>query len=130
MIQNRLIRRVCVVALRVKSGVELDRLLTAIEYCQMLGPNASLRRRFPEMLFKGQFLPSRFFLKLAHKDYRLASELAAKHRVPTRVISLCEQEHLEALGRGWGEEERVKVNTLQEARSGVELRTDFYEGRV
>lgn len=81
-------------------------------------------------LFKGQFLPSRFFLKLAHKDYRLAAELAAKHRVPTRLISMCEQEHLEALGRGWGESERVITNTLQEGRSGVELRTKMFAGNL
>lgn len=40
---------------------------------------------------------------------------------------MCEQEHLEALGRGWGDSERVITNTLQEGRSGVELRTTIWK---
>ena len=77
--------------LGVKSGVQLDKLLGALDAIQLFGPSCSIYRRFPQTLFKGQFVPSRFLLKLAHKDYRLAAELAAIHRVPTRLISMCEQ---------------------------------------
>ena len=62
----------------VKAGVELDTLLGALDAVQLLGPSCSIYRRFPQTLFKGEFLPSRFFLKLAHKDYRLAAELAVR----------------------------------------------------
>lgn len=50
-------------------------------------------------------------------------ELAARHHVPTRLISMCEQEHLEVLSKGWGVHERVIHLTLQEQRAQVELRT-------
>ena len=71
-----------------KAGVELDTLLGALDAVQLLGPSCSIYRRFPQTLFKGEFLPSRFFLKLAHKDYRLAAELAVR-RVHHNATRLC-----------------------------------------
>jgi 3-hydroxyisobutyrate dehydrogenase-like beta-hydroxyacid dehydrogenase len=112
--------------LGVKSGLELDTLLEALDTVALLGPSASIYRRFPQTLFKGEFLPSKFYLNLAYKDYRLAAELAARHHVPTRLISMCEQEHLEALSKGWGTHERVINLTLQEQRAQVELRTSRF----
>ncbi len=113
--------------LGVKSGLELDTLLEALDAVALLGPSASIYRRFPQTLFKGEFLPSKFYLNLAYKDYRLAAELAASHHVPTRLISMCEQERLEALSlKGWGTHERVINLTLQEQRAQVELRTSRF----
>eukprot|EP01052_Picozoa_sp_SAG31_P000741 SAG31_NODE_21_length_34109_cov_60.598824_25_plen_234_part_00 len=80
--------------LGVKAGVELDALLSALDAIQLFGPSCSIYRRFPQTLFKGKFVPSRFYLKLAHKDYRLVAEMASTLGVPTRLISMCEQEHL------------------------------------
>lgn len=71
-------------------------------------------------------MPSHFFLKLAYKDYKLAAHLAAIHGVPTKIIALCEQETAEAMGRGWGDHERVITNVLQEERSGVRIRTTMF----
>lgn len=112
--------------LGVKSGLELETLLKALDAVQLLGPSASIYRRFPQTLFKGEFLPSKFYLNLAYKDYRLAAELASRHQVPTRLISMCEQEHLEALSKGWGAQERVINLTLQEERARVKLRTSLF----
>ena len=63
-------------------------------------------------------------MKLAYKDYRLFHELAAENRVPTRLVSLCEMEMLEALNNGWENHERVISSTLQEERSNVKLRIE------
>jgi 3-hydroxyisobutyrate dehydrogenase len=78
-------------------------------------------RRMPATLFRGDFT-ARFALALAHKDFRLAGDLAAQHGVPTRLLDLCESELLEAMNRGWGTEDRTKASTLQEERAGVKLR--------
>ena len=53
----------------------------------------------PETLFQGDFSP-RFALKLAFKDYSLASELSDLLEVPTQLINLCQSELSEAPGHG------------------------------
>jgi hypothetical protein len=42
--------------------------------------------------------------------------------VPTRLLDLCQVELLEAMNRGWGDQDRTKASTLQEERAGVTLR--------
>jgi hypothetical protein len=42
--------------------------------------------------------------------------------VPTRLLTLCQQEMLEALNRGWGDKDRTVTLTLQEERAQVQLR--------
>lgn len=110
--------------LAVKSGVKLPDLLNAVDRAEIFGKNASLKRRLPGTLFKGKFLPSRFFLRLAYKDYRLFHELMTLNKVPARLVSMCEMEMLEAINNGWEDQERVISSTLQEKRSNVELRTE------
>ena len=61
-------------------------------------------------------------LALAYKDFRLAGDLATQHGVPTRLLDLCQMELLEAMNRGWGDQDRTKASTLQEERAGVKLR--------
>jgi 3-hydroxyisobutyrate dehydrogenase len=75
----------------------------------------------PATLFRGDFV-ARFALALAHKDFRLAADLARQHGVPTRLLDLCEAELLEAMNRGWGRDDRTRASTLQEERAGVTLR--------
>jgi 3-hydroxyisobutyrate dehydrogenase len=75
----------------------------------------------PATLFRGDFA-ARFALALAHKDFQLASDLAAEHGVPTRLLDLCQRELQEAMNRGWGDQDRIKASTLQEERAGVKLR--------
>jgi 3-hydroxyisobutyrate dehydrogenase-like beta-hydroxyacid dehydrogenase len=106
--------------------LQVEAWLGALDAHQLFGPSASIYGRFPATWFKGEFLPSHFFLKLAYKDYRLAAELAAINKVPTKLIAMCEQETAEAMGRGWGDHERVITNVLQEERSGVQIRTAMF----
>jgi 3-hydroxyisobutyrate dehydrogenase len=105
-----------------KAGVAVPRLVEAFGEGCIVSGNMTFTKRMPATLFQGDFAP-RFALALAHKDFRLAGELAARHRVPTRLLDLCQVELLEAMNRGWGAEDRLKASTLQEERAGVQLRT-------
>ena len=109
--------------LAVKAGVELPVLIDVME---RIAANSEGKfdedARWPATLFKGKFLPSRFYLRLAYKDYRLFNELATANRVPARLVSLCEMETLEALNNGWENHERTITATLQEERANVKLR--------
>jgi 3-hydroxyisobutyrate dehydrogenase-like beta-hydroxyacid dehydrogenase len=104
-----------------KAGVKVPRLIEAFREGCIVANNMSFTKRLPATLFCGDFA-ARFALKLAYKDFRLASELAAHHGVPTRLLDLCQMELLEAMNRGWGEQDRTKASTLQEERAGVSLR--------
>ena len=109
--------------LAVKAGVELPVLIDVME---RIAANSEGKfdedARWPATLFKGKFLPSRFYLGLAYKDFRLFHELATANRVPARLVSLCEMETLEALNNGWESHERTITATLQEERANVKLR--------
>jgi 3-hydroxyisobutyrate dehydrogenase len=107
--------------LGVKAGVALPRLVEAFRQGCIVSQNMTFTKRMPATLFRGDFT-ARFSLALAHKDFRLAGDLAAQHGVPTRLLDLCEGELLEAMNRGWGAEDRTKASTLQEERAGVTLR--------
>lgn len=109
--------------LAVKAGVKLPVLIDVME---RIAANSEGKfdedARWPATLFKGKFLPSRFYLRLAYKDFRLFHELATENRVPARLVSLCEIETLEALNNGWESHERTITATLQEERANVKLR--------
>jgi 3-hydroxyisobutyrate dehydrogenase len=105
-----------------KAGVAVPRLVEAFREGCIVGGNMTFTKRMPATLFQGDFAP-RFALALAHKDFRLAGDLATRHGVPTRLLTLCQTELLEAMNRGWGAEDRLKASTLQEERAGVTLRT-------
>ena len=104
-----------------KAGVTVPRLIEAFRQGCIVSENMTFTKRMPATLFRGDFA-ARFALKLAYKDFRLASELAARHGVPTRLIDLCQMELLEAMNRGWGDQDRTVASTLQEERAGVQLR--------
>jgi 3-hydroxyisobutyrate dehydrogenase len=104
-----------------KAGVALPRLVEAFRQGCIVRENMTFTKRMPATLFRGDFA-ARFALDLAYKDFRLASELAARHGVPTRLIDLCRMELLEALNRGWGDQDRTAASRLQEERAGVQLR--------
>jgi 3-hydroxyisobutyrate dehydrogenase len=107
--------------LGVKAGVALPRLVEAFLQGCIVSENMTFTKRLPATLFRGDFA-ARFALALAHKDFRLAGDLAAEHGVPTRLLDLCQAELLEAMNRGWGALDRTKASTLQEERAGVALR--------
>jgi 3-hydroxyisobutyrate dehydrogenase len=104
-----------------RAGVGVPRLVEAFREGCIVADNMSFTKRLPATLFRGDFA-ARFALKLAYKDLRLACELAAQHGVPTRLLDLCQMELLEAMNRGWGDQDRTKASTLQEERAGVTLR--------
>jgi 3-hydroxyisobutyrate dehydrogenase len=107
--------------LGVKAGVALPGLVEAFREGCIVGQNMTFTKRMPATLFRGDFA-ARFALALAYKDFRLAGDLAAQHGVPTRLLDLCQLELLEAMNRGWGDQDRTKASTLQEERAGVTLR--------
>src|SRR5437870_2987541 len=107
--------------LGVKAGIAVPRLVEAFREGCIVGNNMTFTKRMPATLFRGDFA-ARFALKLAHKDFRLASDLAQQHGVPTQLLDLCERELREGMNRGWADEDRTKASTLQEERAGVTLR--------
>ena len=104
-------------------GWSYPRLIEAFRHGSALSGNMTFNKRLPQTLFRGDFSP-RFALKLAHKDYALAAELAGRHQVPMQLIDLCQREVAEALRRGWGDQDRTMAATLQEERANVELRVE------
>ena len=104
-----------------KAGVAMPRLVEAFREGCIVSQNMTFTKRMPATLFRGDFA-ARFALALAYKDFRLVGDLAGQHRVPTRLLDLCETELLEAMKRGWGDQDRIKASTLQEERAGVRLR--------
>jgi 3-hydroxyisobutyrate dehydrogenase len=104
-----------------KAGVAVPRLVEAFREGCIVSQNMTFTKRMPATLFRGDFA-ARFALALAYKDFRLVGDLAAQHHVPTRLLDLCETELLEAMNRGWGDQDRIKASTLQEERAGVRLR--------
>jgi 3-hydroxyisobutyrate dehydrogenase len=107
--------------LGVRSGVALPHLVKVVTEGTALGGNMGLEKRWPDTVFRGDFT-ARFALKLAHKDFGLAAELAERCGVPTRLIDICRGEISEALSRGWGDEDRTAATRLQEERADVKLR--------
>ena len=86
-----------------------------------LGHQMSLKVRLPATYLRGDFDP-RFSLALARKDLGLALELARQTDTPMRFAALCEQEMIEAIGRGWADRDASIALTLQEERARVKVR--------
>lgn len=70
---------------------------------------------------QNSFEPASFQLKLAHKDVKLATELAKEIDVPMRLSNLALEEMTEALNRGWGGMDARVAMLLQEERAGVQI---------
>jgi 3-hydroxyisobutyrate dehydrogenase len=109
-----------VFTLGVKAGVDPLDLFKAVRQ------GASGRKRtfdrMAEVFLPGRFDPPLFTLRLAHKDMKLALELAESEKVPMRIAKTAMESMSEAMGRGWeGRDFRVFL-TLQEERAGVSCR--------
>jgi len=115
-----------VFSLGVKAGVEPLALWQAVR--QGANGRARLYDRLAEQLFRADFDPPKFALRLAHKDVTLATALGREHGVPMRIANLALAELTEALNRGWGERDSRIAMLLQEERAGVNMRVD--EGRL
>jgi 3-hydroxyisobutyrate dehydrogenase-like beta-hydroxyacid dehydrogenase len=105
--------------LGVKAGVDLKTLADVIGVST--GSSNRLVRKFPQYLFKGNFVPG-FMVSLAAKDARLALELADEVGVPMHAASYTRSQLEEAMARGWAGEDSDSVARLQEERAGVQLR--------
>ena len=106
--------------LAVKSGVAPEVIVDVFRN-GALGRMSNLSSRLPQTLFRGDF-DARFALKIARKDLGLAAELARANQVPMQMAELCEQQYVEAMERGWEDRDSSIVLTLQEERSGVQVR--------
>jgi 3-hydroxyisobutyrate dehydrogenase len=104
----------------VKGGIDAATIVEVFNEAA-IGHMMSLKQRLPATYLRGDFAP-RFSLALARKDLGLALELARAMRTPMRLAALCEQEMIEAVGRGWADRDASIFLTLQEERSGVEVR--------
>jgi 3-hydroxyisobutyrate dehydrogenase-like beta-hydroxyacid dehydrogenase len=111
-----------VFAMGIKGGVEPLALWEAVR------TGATGRQRTFDRLHD-RFLPNRydppsFALKLAHKDMRLATELARELGVPMRLANLAFAEMTEALNRGWENRDSRSPMLLQLERCGLKLEVD------
>src|SRR4029079_14674960 len=109
-----------VMTLGVKAGVEPLALFKAVR--QGATGRARTFDRLPDFYFAGKFDPPAFALALAHKDMKLALELARKNGVPLRMGEAAFAELDEAMRRGWGGRDCRAAMTLQEERAGVTVR--------
>ena len=106
--------------LGVKAGVEPLALFKAIRQ----GATGRKRTfdRLAEQFLPGKYDPPGFALRLAHKDLKLALELAGEVGVPMQVAQVAMREFEQALARGWAERDSRTPMLLQEERAGVSPR--------
>ena len=109
-----------VMTLGVKAGVDPLALFKAVR--QGATGRARTFDRLPDFYFAGKFDPPSFALSLAHKDMKLALELAKKNGVPLRMAETAFAELEEAMRRGWAARDCRAAMTLQEERAGVAVR--------
>jgi len=104
----------------VKAGIDAATIVEVFNEAA-LGHQMSMKVRLPATWLRGDFAP-RFSLALATKDLGLAMDLARATRTPMRLAALCEEELIEAIGRGWADRDASIALTLQEERAGVRVR--------
>ena len=104
----------------VKAGIDAVTIVEVFNEAA-LGQMMSLKVRLPATYLRGDFAP-RFSLALARKDLGLAMDLARETKTPMRLAALCEQELIEAIGRGWAGRDASIALTLQEERAGAAVR--------
>ena len=104
----------------IKSGIDAATIVHVFNEAA-LGHQMSLKVRLPETYLRGDFDP-RFSLALAKKDLGLALDLARATKTPMRFAALCEQELIEAIGRGWADRDASIALTLQEERARITVR--------
>jgi 3-hydroxyisobutyrate dehydrogenase len=98
------------------------------------GRGAGGIHRLPDNWFNGEFDPDWekgfFSTRLMRKDVGLATSLAREFNVPMALANLAEQELMEALNRGWGDDPTTKVRLLQEERANIQVRADIPTGNT
>ena len=111
----------------VKAGIDAATIVKVFNEAA-LGQMMSLKVRLPATWLRGDFEP-RFSLALARKDLGLALELAWATDTPMRLAAICEQEMIEAVGRGWADRDASIFLTLQEERAKVQVRLPATPGK-
>jgi 3-hydroxyisobutyrate dehydrogenase len=104
----------------VKAGLPAEALWAAVRQGAL-----GRRRTFDSMarqFLAGRFDPPDFALALARKDVSLALEVGREYDVPMRLGNLTLAEMTEAMNRGWEHRDSRIAMTLQEERSGAEVR--------
>src|SRR5260370_22105882 len=104
----------------VKAGIEAATVVEVFNGAA-LGHQMSMKVRLPATWLRGDFAP-RFSLALAKKDLGLALDLARATMTPMRLAALCEQELIEAMGRGWADRDASIALTLEGERAKIEVR--------
>ena len=106
--------------LGVKGGVEPLALFRALRQ----GATGRKRTfdRLAEHFLPGVYDPPAFTVRLAHKDMKLAMELAEESQVPMRVGKIALEELEAAMQRGWSDRDCRVAMTLQEERAGVSVK--------
>ena len=107
--------------LGMKAGVEPE----AVWECMRrgsLGRMRVLHEGLVRSMFRGEYEPASFALNLAYKDISLATELAREYDVPMPMTTLAEQIALQAMNRGWGDQDSSVTVVLQEEQSNQEVR--------
>ena len=106
--------------LGVKGGVEPVALYRALRQ----GATGRKRAfdRLAEHFLPGVYDPPAFTVRLAHKDMKLALELAEEAHVPMRVGKIALEELEAAMQRGWSDRDCRVAMTLQEERAGVSVK--------
>ena len=106
----------------VKAGVDPGTLYEAV--VRSTGNTASMQRRYPTGLFKGNFTPG-FTVNLGRKDLTLGLQLAEDFGVPVQFGPVALGEYAESANRDRGLMDTGSVALLQEERAGVEIRADI-----
>jgi 3-hydroxyisobutyrate dehydrogenase-like beta-hydroxyacid dehydrogenase len=106
--------------LGVKAGVEPLALFRALRQ----GATGRKRTfdRLAEHFLPGKYDPAAFSLRLAHKDAKLALELAREAGVPMQIGQIALDELSRGIERGWIDRDFRVAMTLQEERAGVDVR--------
>jgi 3-hydroxyisobutyrate dehydrogenase len=78
-------------------------------------------------MFRGEFEPASFALNLAYKDISLATELAWEYSVSMPMATLAEQIAMEAMNRGWADQDSSVTVLLQEEQAGVQVRASHID---
>ena len=107
--------------LGVKAGVDPEPLWESIRRGS-LGRMRVLHEGLVKTMFRGEYEPASFALNLAYKDISLATELAREYDVPMPMSTLAEQIAMQAMNRGWSEQDSSVTVRLQEEQAQIEVR--------
>jgi 3-hydroxyisobutyrate dehydrogenase-like beta-hydroxyacid dehydrogenase len=108
--------------LGVKAGVDTKALWECVRR-GMVGRMHVLHVQVPQTVFRNNFETDTFPLKLLRKDVGLATALGRDLNVPLPIANIAEQNLIEAVDRGWGDQSAYTVTfLLQEEAAKVEVR--------